>query len=334
MRVVRAQKVIAAGLLFLLSAFAAAAQDVPCLHRNVAVSVLDKSAKPVTGLGPQDFRAEFKGKELPILSAKIDSGMHRVVVMLDSSRSMFEGEQLWPSARAFAKEILSIAPGRFRAGLIVFNDRVRVKIPVQDDPAAARRAVEDLPTRVDKKDERTGRKTAVLDALMAGADLLEPPQFGDSIYLITDGGENDSNTSGEAVRSALQLRGIRLYLQLLIVNRWGVQMTVEQVTGPPQLLELVNDSGGLIGRVELARYPVARLGSADPEESQRARWAAEGFYAAIQVPYRLEVALPGPVQKPEKWRISVPNAKARKLDLAIGYPARLAGCSSSAPDKH
>jgi hypothetical protein len=322
--VISIHKVILCGSLCLLLAAACAAQDDPCLHRTVAVNVFEAGAGIVSGLRPQDFRVEMKGATAEIRSAEVDRSPHRVIVVLDSSGSMF-GEHMWPVAKAFASDVFAFAPGRLRAGLIVFNDKVRAKIPAGYDPEAVRRALEELPASPSRKDHRTGRKTALLDALTAAVGVLEPAQFGDAIYAVTDGGENASATTMKPLLSILQARGIRLHVELVGIGE-GARATMEELTGPLYLADLVLDAGGSMERVDPKRYGLSRDGSLNAEASQRVRETALGFYTAMQFPYRLEIALSNPIEKPEKWKLSVPKTKERRAALLVSYARRLSGC--------
>jgi len=312
-------------------ALPARGQTDPCLQRTVAVSVVDTAAKPVTGLTPQDFHAEMKGKRVPILSAMPDESSHRVLIVLDASKSMVEDEKEWSLAKSLAGEALAASPGHFQAGLIVFNDQVRVKIPVQSGTQAARRALDELPERPRKKDQRIGRHTALWDALMAATELLDPPQFGDSIYAITDGWDNASSKGLKMLRKTLAARGVRVFAE------WFGYDVLSGFPGTPEdsplsdFLAVVGDSGGLLATIP----PRPRPGTPLPNYSQlradqlkKIRSEAQELYTAWQFVYRLDVALPAPVSRPKRWKLSIPQGRSPKPDWVLAFPAYIEACEA------
>lgn len=57
-------------------------------RRTIAVSVLDKGGKAVHGLTAENFRGEFRGQAVRILSATEDSSPRRIAIVVDTSGSM------------------------------------------------------------------------------------------------------------------------------------------------------------------------------------------------------------------------------------------------------
>ncbi len=325
------QKVIAASFFFLLFAVAVAAQDDPCLRRTVAINVFDLDGKLVTGLTPKDFRAELKGKPVSILSVDLDQRPHRLVVVLDASASMFDGEKQWDLARSLAEAAVAASPARFQAGLIVFNDAVRIRIPIQSDPGPALQALVDLPQRPLGHDARVGRHTSLWDALLAATEMLAPPRFGDAIYVVTDGADNQSKASIKSLRRTLHAQGIRVF------SAWfGYDVIVEpmlaDVLGVNDFINLVAESGGLLARIP----PRLRLGLAVPKYSQlgpelqaEIRVQTQEILDAVQFPYRLAAALPAPLAHLEKWKLYLPRPQRGQPGWLLSYPAQMESCSAT-----
>jgi hypothetical protein len=92
------------------------ADDDSCLHRIVSVSVADRNWAPISDLKPEDFRGEFRGKPVKILSVVPDNGPHRIVIVLDASGSIgpqqtgMSGQSNWPVARQMASHLAEIRP--------------------------------------------------------------------------------------------------------------------------------------------------------------------------------------------------------------------------------
>lgn len=325
------RRVITAFLLCLVISASARGQADPCRQRSVPISVIDEQGKPLHGLAATDFSAKFKGKQVRILSAQEDSHPPRVVVVLDSSGSMTLPEFKWRLALRLASEVLTNSPAHFHSGLIVFNDQIRVALPVQVNPQPARDALQALPLTYQKSDKTVGGRTALLDALMAAARMFDPPQFGDSIYVITDGSDNHSDATTDDVRAALARRGIRLFAEWF-GTEVRERMAAEEVDARG-LLDVVNDSGGLSLTVPLSPLLWEESSAKNHKISENVKqfMAARGeLFSLIQSPYRLEIELPEPVQKLQKWNLTLLHANDQHTWLRLLYPKRLDACTSAA----
>src|SRR5579862_8463472 len=77
--------------------FAYAETSTGCESRTIAVNVLDHEGNIVTDVKPTEFRAEFRGRPLEILSSSKSSAPRRVVVLVDLSGSLIrvEGAVHW-----------------------------------------------------------------------------------------------------------------------------------------------------------------------------------------------------------------------------------------------
>jgi len=322
----------AIALLLFVDSTPGLAGEESCARRTVPVVVLDGTARPRGGLTPSDFRAEVKGKPIQIVSVSLDSSPHRIVVVLDSSGSMNMDEDEWKLAESLAEEAMSSTPAQFQAGLIVFNDKVRERVPVGSDPNAALQILRGLPARPHRDDPSTGRKTAIMDALIAATKLMDPPQFGDSVFLITDGEDNESNEQLTAIRDAFGERGVRLFTEWFGYEFASHPATIE-LFGVNDFLEFARSTGGLMARVpppEHSLRPMPKYSQLKAEQLNRIHADAQILLSAIQHPYRVELALPEPIKKREKWQLSIPMAKETAPRWVVAYPARLEGCTNSA----
>jgi VWA domain-containing protein len=325
------RRVITVSLLGLAIAVAAHAQADPCQQRTVIASVVNDQALPVQGLTADNFSAQIKGKPVKILSAQLDEHPHRVVVVLDSSGSMFEAERKWKMAILLASDALAASPARFRAGFIVFNDKIRVKLPVQENTQPARDSLNALTPPHRKSDKTTGGHTALWDALMAAIQMLDPPQFGDAIYVITDGGDNESKATPKELRATLVKEGIRLFIELAAEIPGG-RATPEEVAGPNELVDLVEDSGGhmlFVPYTSISAQDVAALNNSRLGKPKQFQAAELYLFSLIQFAYRLEIALPAPAKKSEQWKLTASPPKDTKGRWLVNYPKRLDSCTDA-----
>ena len=331
MRVVRAQKVIAAALPFFLSALASAAQDDPCLRRSIPITVRDERENLISDLTPEEFKGEIKGKPVQIISVRPDESPRRVVVVLDSSGSMVAPAPKWDLAKFVASDAVTGSPARYLSGFILFNDQVRMKFPVQADPQPFRDAFRDLRAPVDelKKRKLATGLTALRDALLAAAELLDPPAFGDSIYLVSDGTDNKSKTEPQELRGRFARQGTRLYV-MLFRDAEGARATVEEMEGPIAAAQLASDSGGFALAVPASGI---RPWSHDLDSKSMKQLQVEiaTLYSAISSPQRLEIVLPAPVTKLQNWKLTVHPPKRQKAYWQVSYPKYLDVCPASAP---
>lgn len=302
------------------------AGDNGCLERTVPVNVLAKDGKPVLGLRTANFRGMFRGKPVEIVSAAYDTGPRRVVVVLDSSGSMLEK---WEVELTVARTLVSSAPPQDSFALFTFATRGEDRV----DFSRGRRAVTDELVKLETKNwdlrKGTSRRTALYDALEAALDLLQPAQVGDSICLISDGGENASRTRLPGLKSRLLASGVRLFA--LATDEPVVFGSVEIPAGPEVLRELVETTGGdsrMFGSNKLPSSSYTRkplqLTSADRRIFSDVALALGGEISQF---YRLELKLPQTVDKPRGWSLKVvETGVSRKQDFRVVYPHELAPC--------
>jgi von Willebrand factor type A domain len=107
-------------------------------------------------------------------------------MLLDASGSVNKENHKWDTARLIAGNFLLKAPAELHPALVVFSDHIVDTIDFSCPPS-------EIVLRLTGLKEGRGR-TALLDALMYSAKLLRPFMPGDAVYLISDGGENSSQT--------------------------------------------------------------------------------------------------------------------------------------------
>ena len=171
-------------------------QDGACLQRVVVVNVVDEEGNPVKGLTAADFRGKFRGKPVKIVSVEPASDAPRIVVLLDVSDSMTEGNRL-ELARTAAADLISDVPKGQRIALLLFSEEVTQKVGFGENRGFLLARV----ARADHEASGKKRRTALLDAILEALAVLGTPQSGDAIYVITDAGENLSEAKRKDVGS-------------------------------------------------------------------------------------------------------------------------------------
>jgi Mg-chelatase subunit ChlD len=296
-----------------------------CKQHTIIVNVLQANGIPVRGLTINNLRASSRGRDLDIVSAQfMENPTGRIVVLLDVSGSM-RGDILsnkWKIALAAASEFVASAPDRSQISLMTFADGIKEKV----DAAAGREAISDwLRSLVASEPASLKGRTALYDAILETLKGMQPPQVGNAIYVITDGGENESSATMARVGRELQSQGTRLFAFLLASDR-----TEEEKNGASDLYELTHQSGGFtIGVGARAHGRGASSGyDFDNRVITAIRTSARIMGAEIGGYYSLVVRSQDSISSPQGWKLEVVDARGiRRKDGNLAYPSKLLACS-------
>jgi len=283
--------------------------SVACPARTIAVSVLDHDGNLVTGIEPPEFRAEFRGRPLKILSSAVVSAPRRVVVLVDLSGSDSSVEEF--IHRLASNMATSMQQDELRPALVLFSDHIIDTVDFSRPTLEVAQLLARLP-------QSRGR-TALFDALKYATVVLGQPLPGDSVYLISDGAENASKAQRKDVETEFLARGIRIFSFSLGDN--SSPRTQEEMSGPGLLSELADLTGGMVLHITLAPFP-ERLAS----ELQRSYHQLSDFY-------ELQLELPTePIGKRSPWHLEVVNGQGKKRkDIRVIYPHQLVPCADASP---
>ncbi|MGB9008008.1 MAG: VWA domain-containing protein [Candidatus Acidiferrales bacterium] len=297
------------------------AQSPDCLHRTVTVNVLDSRKQIVTGIRPEDLSGSFRHKPVKIDFVAPVTSPPRVFIVLDASSSMTALRLVWNSYIEASNRLVDSVPAGTLVGLIVFATEIDKTIPLGNGTAEVKEELEKL--RVGNESFLKGRRTTALwDALNDAISQMDPAREGDAIYVLTDGVDTASKISTKTVKEAFLATGIRLFV-------YSVDNSAEPL---PELdlryldfQELAPLSGGFAVSVpSIAPYVPKPLS----DKSGKRTDAGEMLLAQLrQIFYyqRVEIVLPEPPDKPEKWSL---NAKGSKFhDPVVVYPRMLDTCT-------
>ncbi|MGH9862296.1 MAG: VWA domain-containing protein [Candidatus Acidiferrales bacterium] len=303
------------------ASLALSAQEPPCARRTVVVNVVDKNGEQVWGLTAADFRGEFRGQPVKILSVAVDPPPHRVVILLDASGSMGRSAK-WELAQTLADDILQPSPFYFPAALVIFSDKIRKEVGFEQGHGAVAQAVAEL---TDKRTEtKVEGRTALLDAIMRALGLLAPARVGDAVYLLTDGGDNASHAKSRDVEDALLASGTRLFA--LLLPDPTVRPEPEMYFGPESLRRFAEACGGSLNVVGTKHFNLS-----EKELAALAEEARRKFYSPMATFYLVKIELPQNPDKPRSWKLEVVDPAGRKRkDLTVLYPQKLLPCPATA----
>jgi hypothetical protein len=324
--VTRTLKLLFLAFLFLVSLVNALhAQQYSCLIRSIPVNVLTPDGNFLDGLSPQSFWGKMRGGQVEIQSASRDSGPRRIVMVLDASGSMDHERNFEVH---MVKTFLNVDHDSSIA-LIIFSGGVDDTV----DFSHGRTGIPSELARFKNPPKGQGvRKTALRDAIGAALNLLHPAQFGDAIYLISDGEENASKLNDSQTENELIRAGVRLFA-LVPMDAPGGSADELRRMRPDWVLRIVAATGGDSLFFNLSDFLLG-LHPEHPEAKpattmgqQLMQYATRGFAHEIATPYRLTLKLPEPLSKPRDWDLSVLDSKGKPNEvLRIRYPQRFAPC--------
>lgn len=186
------------------------------LRRTVAVSVVTQQGRAVGGLTAKCFSARFRHRRVKIVSAAFDPGPHRVLLLLDTSGSMYFSRQ---AELRLVKYLLAWIAPQDPIAFATFGPKIRDRVPFSLDRTQANAQLQKLMALPERT--RCGPKppkgsdywgtTAIWRSLDEALGMLGTPRPGDAICLLTDGHDNGQHEhSGDARRRCVDA-GVRVF---------------------------------------------------------------------------------------------------------------------------
>jgi len=300
-------------------ATAVMAQKDACLRRVIAASVVGTHGAIFSDLTAANFGASIQHKPVRIVSVTRDESPRRVIVALDASGSMHDN---WKGNIALARGLLESLRLDDEMGLVTFSDHIQ-------DTVVLTRERGPLSVEFAKLSESPQASpkglTALWDSLAAISEQFGAPQFGDSIFMLSDGQDNRSHLAESKVESMMIDKGIRVFGLALPPDNWGHEIREPRPEGQPGAPEINTGGFGVFfsspPRVD-ASLPLA----ADASGRQTVVATARFQLHMIQTVERVEIQLPEKIEKPEQWALSVHGVSDPRLRVV--YPHTLGVCNA------
>ena len=289
--------------------------------RWLLVNVLDRNGSVVQNLTKSDFRAKVDGHPVAVAEADYSLASRRIVVLLDMSGSM-AGEskknKKWQIAREALDDLIAESPADVKVALLTFSSQVNDVFDFSQNRNSMAAWLKEEPRR---RTEIKGR-TALYDAVLAATKLLEPTRAGDTIYVITDGWDNNSHISGADTRKLLLQSRIRLFVFLLAEPL----SFHSEALGPDSLMELARATGGFVfgvaGRVPGVSFQSSRDFEYDDDEHtrKRIRLYTEALNIQVNGFYMLHLEIPLQPSKLPKVSLEIVDGRGQpRKDVALRY---------------
>ena len=207
-----------------------------CSPPSIVLNAFDRNFAIQRDLRREDINVEIDRKPVKVVSLSLDARPRRIVLMVDISGSMrpsLLSRGFYPAA-AYAVDV--IPPGASSA-LVTFSDKLRRESDGFEDPKVIGAKVVDLA----KKDAHGGR-TALFDSIEKVLVEFTELQFGDSIYVVTDGGDNRSKIRLSQLEQKLIDRGVRVFV--FKIDRKG-PLSADEVDGALEVENIAKFTGGI-----------------------------------------------------------------------------------------
>jgi hypothetical protein len=298
----------------------ARAQQNECRQRSIAIHVSGPEGAVPLALTIPQFQATYEGKPMRVAAIGDEQSPHRLIVLLDASGSVRGGTTAgWDATVEVAAQLLAALPllePPLEIGLALFSEEVE---PVVAPTTGRDRLVEDVERlRAGPGNPPGGRRqrTALWDALLDTAALFSPLQFGDVIYVVTDGVDNFSETRLGTVAQTFLANGIRLFA-FAIANQGFAY-------GSGDLERVVADTGGVVAAGIATDWRAFRpVPNSSPIGS-----ALYAQHRQMLTFRRLDLELPERLTQPQPWRLALTGSNGEPIeDVVLQYPARLYPCN-------
>lgn len=282
-----------------------------CLRRAIPLTVIENPQN--AELRATELHIQSKAVEISALSLSRGNLAPRVALLVDTSGSMKRvSGRGWGTGLLAAAFALDTIPQQSPIALVTFDERTRLSTFTDHD--AIRQRLLAL------GHVQPHGRTALFTTIQKTIQLFGAPQFGDSIFVISDTHENVSGPNPRAVADELIQHGIRVFT-FVVKNSDEVDSVHLQPDVPfEDFIDFVDSTGGDSLTVHLT--PKWLQGKEAPLIF---RLVSE----ELRSPYRLDLELTAVPAKPAKWKISTGSKQ-----LKVSYPSRLEPCFSAASAQH
>ena len=281
--------------LALLAAMLPAAAAAQALERDIFVSVLDRSDKPVSNLGPRDFAVREDGRLREVLKVRRATEPIDLAVLVDTSAAA--GSQINDLRRGLESFIAQMR-SQAQISLVEFGERPTVLAGYTNDAKV-------LAEGVGRIFSRPGAGAYTLDAVVETLNGLKTRDAARSaIVVIWLGGQEFSTRDDRSVTELLAEQGPALHVLTVSRGTPPDAMTTDGRSRESVFDRGARDSGG-------SRQNIL--------SSMAIKDALDGIAADLLSQYRVTYARPQSLIPPEKIAVSVTgdNLTARGTPMHI-----------------
>jgi hypothetical protein len=274
----------------------------------------------VQDLSAKDLTVKVGGLSSTVKNAAIDRGSKRIGLILDASKTIPQDEWKLETERAISlierarpedKFSLFVVGGDPPGGLLLSSSEVQERLKK---------------LAVSRPDAPDGTER-IYDALLLMAKHLDPPEFGDAIFLFGHPEDSGSNTNPKQVQELILRNRLRFYavsftdmLRGKVRRGFDLNKPVPANVGTEKIDQISHATGYFVSfhSVQALNFP-----------GQMALF--KGFlgdlYAGIAEPYRLKIDLS--TSGKTSLNLLIKDGKARNIrQLDVHYPHFIYRCST------
>jgi hypothetical protein len=280
--------------LALIFPYRAAASD--CPSATILLNAFDKKLNIKRDIRAEDIKVEVDGRQVPILSLSLDLQPRRIILMLDSSGSLGASLQQsrWGIGLPAAAYAANVIPASASSELVTFSD----KLHRESSDFENRNLVQSRIFGLAKKEPKG--HTSLFDSIHQVLTEFNELHSGDAIYLVSDGGDNNSRISrGQAIDELIS-RGIRVFVFLVYQ---GTPQSEEERSGALDMYGFAESTGGTVIPMTLG----------DVVGREELDHLAPQIVAQVEGVYRLELGI-SQVKKASRIKLAFIN-QGRKLSV-------------------
>jgi hypothetical protein len=312
---------------FFCPGFAQQVPDSSKGKRSVVVNVLDVHGNAVRDLAKENFRMRVNGMPVEVLDARYSIAPRRIVILLDISGSM-AGSAKWRIAREAVDDLLTATPTDVPIAMLTFASNVHDTFDFFESRGLIANWLSKGPGQ--QPNLKLAARTALFDAILGGLKFLTPVQPGDTLYVITDAGDNASEATLVQTKKALLNAGVQLFAFLFDVplpapDDDPVAVTQEQAEQVP-FKDMVDDSGGSLFTIAGRRLNRASADfeyTYDEENRTKLNLYTKELDAQVNGFWTLELAEPSS-NKESRMNVTVVDHKGKpRKDVRVTYSRML-----------
>lgn len=287
------------------------AQQAPTSYFDVPLVVADHYNQPVRNLTVADVSVRLAGTPVRIASVSLDAGPKRIALVLDASGSVPDEE--WKLETEMAAELTKHARANDQFALLVVGSTPTSGAFSSATELAAR--LQGLQSARPKGEE----DEKIYDALLGAASDLDPPQFGDTIFMFGHHIDSGSRTSLSQIRDSMLKNNLRFFAisfgdRLAGLPPWNNLNKPLPKEFRSTVLETLSADTGYFFSFHAIRN-LAVQGQMPLFEN-----FLSDLYTWIAEPYRLRFSTQ-PLENASRLEISVTEMEARKMNSGgIHYP--------------
>jgi hypothetical protein len=273
-------------------------------------------AELVSDLAPQDLNVRVGGTPSVVKSASVDRGGKRVALILDASKKIPNDEWNRQTEMAAALVKNGRLPDRFSLYLVGVDSSFGPFRPMAEVQAKLREAASSRPEAVEESER-------IYDSLFAASKSLDPPEFGDTIFLFGHPDDSGSQATLGRVQGIILRNRLRFYAM-----SFG---KLSPLPDPNRPLPKGSNPAGVENTARATGYffsyhYVENLKF--PGQTEHLKESLADLYAGIASPYRVKIVQTAPGRSP--LEVTVVNGENRNIRQDnVRYPHFVYPCTGS-----